>query len=126
MEVIITKEIALKAVLMGACEIPDIGKKISDCQFNDLVWASTKDIIKLEYPLWAYSSYGYGYGYGDGGYGYGSGYGDNGSGSGDGDGGYGYGGDGDNGYGSGYGGSGYGYGGSGYGLILEVLKLMEV
>ena len=108
---IVTKEIAVKALLFGACRIPKIGSKIEEYSQSDLIWAERLG-IKLKELLWIKSvdgsGDGSGYGSGDGsGYGYGDG-----SGSGYGDGyGYGYG----DGSGSGYGdGSGYGYG-SGYG-----------
>ena len=95
---LITKDIALKVVLHGACKIPPIGKKISDMPSPDLSWVDNakvftqKEVKKItgsNLPLYLLSGYGSGYGYGDGsgdGYGYGSGYGD-GDGYGDG---YGY------------------------------------
>ena len=104
----VTKELSLRAVLFGACKMPQIGRKIKDFSSADLCWAerilSQKEKNKFDRPLWTYSSSGSGDGDG---YSSGSGYGD---GSGDGSGsGYGYG------YGYGY---SYGYGdgdGSGYG-----------
>ena len=102
--VIVTKDLAIKTVLLGACRIPQVGKSIKEFSFDDLIWADTKKELKEKksLPLWTLGSYGYGSGYGYG-YGYGSGDGSGyGSGSGDGD------------------GSGDG---SGYGLINKVLNL---
>ena len=106
MQAVVTKHLALKAILLGACSAAakKIGMKITSLPTSDLIWAEergllnkkeTSDITGNNLPLWVQSGYGYGYGSGYGygyGYGYGSGYGD----------GYGYG------YGSGYG-DGYGY-----------------
>jgi hypothetical protein len=123
MEAVVTRELALKCVLMGACKAPTIGTKISQISTSHLIWAEDREIVsktdlkKLTgntLPLWVLS--GYGDGSGDG-YGSGSG---SGSGYGDGSGyGYGYG----DGYGSGYGdGDGYGSGyGDGDGLDLGSL-----
>jgi hypothetical protein len=123
----ITKELALKAVLFGACRIPRVGKKIGSLSFEDLLWAerilTNKEKNDLKRPLWVL---GYGYGYDNGDYGSGSGYG-YGSGCGSGSG-YGYYGYGDYGCGSGdYGcgsGDGYGYG-DGYGLINKALTTLK-
>ena len=104
----VTKELAIKAVLLGACAMPIIGTPISSLPQSDLIWANERGLdAESPRPAWALSRKGSGSGYGDGyGYGYGSG-----SGSGDG---YGYG------YGSG---SGYGSG-YGYGLITKVTALL--
>jgi hypothetical protein len=140
---IITRELSLKAVLLGACSVPPVGESLSSLGYGDLCWANDRaspeerQELAGGLPLWALSGYGNGdgYGYGDGdgyGDGYGYGYGD---GNGDGDGygdGYGYGdgdGDGDgygdgNGYGDGDGnGDGYGDGyGDGNGTIQQLFK----
>ena len=90
---IVTKEMAVKTILFGACKVPAVGNRIAGFSQSELIWAEQMlpiNGLKLKIPLWAMS----GSGYGDGdGYGYGSssGYG---SGYGDGDG---------SGYGSGYG-----------------------
>ena len=98
MEAVVSRELAIKVVLHGACRIPEVGKSFSEFSTSDLIWAEDKKIAAI--PLWVLSGYGdgygdgsgYGYGYGDGsgygdGYGYGSGYGDGyGSGAGSGDG----------------------------------------
>lgn len=101
----VTKELALKAVLHGACEVPKVGTTISELDANQLHWVATAGYITPaeviaatghDLPVWALSAAGSGsgdgYGSGDGdgyGYGYGSGYGygyGSGDGSGDGDG----------------------------------------
>jgi hypothetical protein len=89
---IITKELAIKAYLHGACRLPKIGGRVSDLSTSDLVWCEEKKFVTpldkkrmgVTLPVWVLSGYGYGYGsgYGDG-YGDGSGYG-SGYGSGDG------------------------------------------
>src|ERR1017187_6960815 len=94
----VTKDMAVRCILFGACYVPKIGKPISEIPVNDLIWSekmfNPQEIKAFGVPLWALSSSGYGDGdgYSDGyGYGYGSGsgsgdgYGD-GSGSGDGSG----------------------------------------
>ena len=86
---VITKQIALKAVLFGACYTPKVGKRFSEFSTSDLVWAERLK-IKNRLPICVLSGsgsgsgsgYGSGSGSGDG-YGYGNGYGD---GSGDGSG----------------------------------------
>ena len=82
----ITKEIALKAVLLGACSLPEIGMAISKLPTSSLIWAENKGMANREeiriatgfdLPLWVL--YGDGDGYGDGygdGDGSGEGYGD--------------------------------------------------
>jgi hypothetical protein len=61
----ISYDMALKAVLNGACDIPKIGIKICDLSFSDSVWAeiNLKNHIISKFPLWALTS---GYGSGDG------------------------------------------------------------
>jgi hypothetical protein len=95
----ITRRHALKAVLMRACFVPQVGLKDSALSTDNLIWAENNGIAEREeiiksggLPLWVRSGdgsgYGYGFGYGDGsgdGYGCGSGYGC-GNGDGDGDG----------------------------------------
>src|ERR1017187_4287122 len=93
----VSKDMAVRCILFGACYVPKIGKPISEIPVNDLIWSekmfNPQEIKDFGGPLCALSSSGYGDCYSDG---YGSGYG---SGSGDGDG-----------YGDGYGsGSGSGY-----------------
>ena len=62
----VTKEIALKVVLMGACRIPKIGSNASSFSTSALIWAEDHDIkIENDLPLWVLSS-GYGNGYGAG------------------------------------------------------------
>ena len=110
MDAVVTKDIAIRAVLAGACAVPKVGAKASTLSTEHLIWAeklfTAEELAALPIPLWAMSGYGDGYGNGDG-YGDGNGYG-NGYGNGDG-------------YGDGYGnGDGYGYGygngnGDGYG-----------
>ena len=120
---VVTKDIAIRAVLAGACRTPTVGSLVSSFSQSDLVWAeqlfSGEERKSFNIPLWVRSGYGSGYGHGDG---YGDGYGD---GSGDG---YGHGdGSGDgHGHGHGYGhGDGHGYGhgdgyGSGYGSGKDI------
>ena len=75
----ITKEIAIRAILHGACKIPKVGSLISEFSQSDLVWAEKMFLIDdFTQPLWTLSGSGSGSGYGSG---YGSG-----DGSGDGDG----------------------------------------
>ena len=87
----ITKEIAAKVLLFGACRAPKVGSRIDEQSQSDLIWAERMlpiKGIKIDVPLWTISvygsgsgsGYGYGYGYGSGdgygdgyGYGYGSG-----------------------------------------------------
>ena len=68
---IVTKELAIRAVLFGACRIPMVGKSIKDFSQPDLIWAerilSIKERKKIGLPLWVLGSgYGDGYGYGSG------------------------------------------------------------
>ncbi len=127
-ELIVTKEIAAKAILFGACKVPTVGNRMGQFSTSDLLWAERMMPIKgiiSRIPLWCLSETGDGNGYGDGnGNGYGNGYGyGNGNGYGDGNG---YG----NGYGDGYGngngngnGDGYGNGdGDGYKKLPELLN----
>ena len=116
---LITKEIAVRVVLAGACRIPPIGKKISDMSTSELDWVDSRKIFSdsevkkltgTTVPLYFLSISKDGSGYGSG-YGSGSGYGD---GSG-----YGYGDGSGSGSGSGYG-SGSGSG-SGSGLLEKAL-----
>jgi len=76
MDLKVTPELALKAVLMGACRMPEIGKKVEDFSFSDLVWGEKLfQSQELKIPLWACAKSGYGSGYGSGdGSGSGSGY----------------------------------------------------
>ena len=77
---VLTKELAIKAILHGACGVPDIGTPISSLSTHQLIWAEDRGIIPPELtealglPGWLLSGSGYGYGsgYGDG---YGDGYG---------------------------------------------------
>ena len=80
----VTKEIAKRCILFGACSVPKVGQLVSDFSFNNLVWAekmfTPKELKEFGLPLWIWSGYrygdGYGSGYGDGsgsGYGYGDG-----------------------------------------------------
>ncbi len=39
MEKIITKELAVKAILFGACRVPSVRKLISSFSQQDLIWA---------------------------------------------------------------------------------------
>ena len=75
--IVVTKEMAVKAILFGACKVPEVGSRISQYTQSDLIWAEQLLPIKkvvIDVPLWTLSGYGsgYGYGYGDGS-GYGSG-----------------------------------------------------
>ena len=113
---VVTKEFAVKAVLLGACILPEVGKPLKDFTFEHLIWAENAGVVDqktlakktgVNLPLWVRSGSGSGSGSG---YGSGSG---SGSGSGYGDG-----------YGSGSGsGSGYGYG-DGYGLIEKAFAIL--
>ena len=88
MKSVITRELAIKAVLHGACRIPRVGQEISRLSTEDLIWvenigcvtAEQKQSLGIKIPIWVLSVSGYGYGSGSGD-GYGSG---DGSGSGDG------------------------------------------
>lgn len=114
----VTKAIALKALLFGACKPAIVGSDVKEYSTSDLIWAEklfTEDQLKaFEIPLWLMS----GYGYRDGNDGYGEGYG-----YGDGKDGYSYG----NGSGNG---NGYGNGKDGYGcrcgeeLTKKILELV--
>ena len=131
----VTKDIAIRCILFGACSIPKVGQSVSDFSVSSLSWAekmfSLKELKAFGRPLWTFSGYGagsgssgYGDGYGDGSSDYGSsgyGDGDGSSGAGSGSSGYGYGyGDGSSGYGDGSSGYGDGYGdGSGYGKDID-------
>ena len=121
MEAVVTRELAIKAILHGACEAPEVGTPISKLSTSELIWVENAGFITLEeikkatgvsLPLWLCSGYGSGDGSGSGS-GYGDGYGS----------GYGYG----DGYGYGYGdGSGDGYGsGYGYGSGKDFAEILE-
>ena len=87
MEAVITKEVALRVFLHGACSAPTVGAKISSFPTSSLVWVEDRkcftanEIKKISgnnLPAWVLSGDGdgdgYGYGYGDGdGYGDGNG-----------------------------------------------------
>ena len=95
----VTTDIAVKAVLFGACRVPKVGKALSDFSTSELIWAERILPItglSLSRPLWTFSGDGNGYGYG---YGNGNGYGD--------------------GYGNGY---GYGYGNEKIEKAMQLLK----
>lgn len=124
MEPVVTKEMALKAVLCGSCYAPKVGKKIADHSVADLIWGEENKLFEgldKTIPIWALSRIGYGFGdssgYRDGsGYSFGDSSGD-GSGYGDG-------------YGDGYGcsdgyGAGEGYGsGEGYEKKFKDLEII--
>ena len=78
-EHLVTKDIAIRCVLFGACKVPKVGTPAKVFSFAGLAWAErmfTKaELKKVGVPLWALSGYGDGYGDGDG-YGNGYGYGD--------------------------------------------------
>ena len=78
----VTKDIAARSILFGACTVPKVGALISSFSVSDLFWAermfTALELKNFKLPLWTLSGYGSGYGYGNG---YGDGYG-NGSGSG--------------------------------------------
>ena len=63
---IITKEIAIRAVLFGACKIPPVGARISEFSTSDLIWAekilTQEEKKKMTLPLWVQSENGDGYG----------------------------------------------------------------
>lgn len=64
-ELIVTKKIAAKAILFGACKVPSVGSRISEFSTSDLVWAEQMLPIKgfeLKLPLWVLSGSGSGYG----------------------------------------------------------------
>ena len=74
---VVTKAMAAKAILFGACDAPEVGSPIDGFSTSDLIWAERllpMDGFKTKLPLWTMSSSGYGYGYGSGD-GYGDGYG---------------------------------------------------
>ena len=86
MEAVITKDLAIKAVLHGSCRIPKVGEPISRLSTQDLIWVEEKGFVSesdkkkmgVNLPLWVLSGdgsgSGSGSGYGDGsgsGYGYG-------------------------------------------------------
>jgi hypothetical protein len=90
---LITYNLSLKAVLMGACDVPPVGENLSSLPYSDLTWMdSFADYADREWltgglPLWAAASSGNGDGdidgVGDGygavyphGAGYGAGYSD--------------------------------------------------
>src|SRR3990167_5312582 len=73
---IVTRDMALRIALHGACFIPEIGRNVSKFNTFDLIWVEDKKIfdkaeVKSELPLWALSVEGFGNGYG-----YKNGYGD--------------------------------------------------
>lgn len=59
----VTVNLAVKAVLMGACRIPEVGKRVKDFSFSDLVWGERlftgRERKKFKVPLWCYGT-GYG------------------------------------------------------------------
>ena len=69
---VVTKDIAIRAVLAGACTVPKVGAKASTLSTEHLIWAeklfTAEELAALPIPLWAMSGdgYGNGYGYGDG------------------------------------------------------------
>lgn len=68
----VTKDIAIRAILSGACYVPKIGTPVSEIPAGDLIWSermfSKTELEKMKIPLWVLSGYGYGdgSGYGDG------------------------------------------------------------
>lgn len=48
MDALITKELALKAILHGACELPKIGAKISSLSTSTLIWAQEHSLVTRE------------------------------------------------------------------------------
>ena len=75
MKMICTKEIALKAVLHGACKIPKVGRPIQRFSRSELIWVEESFYKNPtgKIPLWCMadgsgdgSGYGSGYGCGDG------------------------------------------------------------
>ena len=85
MEHVITRDLAIQAILRGACRIPEIGRRVSSLSTADLAWAEDNNLVPEEVkaqfniPIWCLSDNGDGIGeYGDGGSdgsGYGRGYG---------------------------------------------------
>ena len=75
----VTKDMAIRAILHGACSPPVVGKEISSLPQSNLIWAEERGIISPKekaaavLPAWALAKSGYGDGYGDG-YGSGDGY----------------------------------------------------
>ena len=71
---VVTKELAARAILFGACSVPKIGTSAKDIDVGDLIWAekifSAKELKAFKFPLWTLSGSGsgdgYGYGSGDG------------------------------------------------------------
>ena len=74
----VTKDMAIRCILFGACYVPKIGKPVSEISTGDLIWAkkmfSDAELKAFGQPLWTFSGSGSGYGSGYG-YGYGDGYG---------------------------------------------------
>lgn len=75
MEAVVTKDIALRILLHGACSgsIPKVGNLISQFSTSELIWVEDRKVFTDEeikkttgvsLPLWICS--GYGYAYGDG------------------------------------------------------------
>jgi len=66
----VTKDIAIRCVLFGACTIPKVGRKISEFGSGDLSWAerifSLKELKSFARPLWTLAGSGSGSGYGSG------------------------------------------------------------
>ena len=66
----VTKEIAIKAILFGACSIPKIGQDASEFSVSSLSWAerlfSPKELKAFGRPLWTFSRSGSGSGSGSG------------------------------------------------------------
>ena len=63
----VTKEIAVKAVLLGACKLPSVWATVSSFSFSELLWAHSAGIGEKsanELPLWARSGSGSGSGSG--------------------------------------------------------------
>lgn len=64
----VTKDIAVRCILFGACSIPKVGEAGSDFSVSNLAWAekmfSVKELKAFGRPLWTFS--GSGDGYGDG------------------------------------------------------------
>lgn len=66
---VITREIALRAVLCGACKVPEVGRPVSDLSQSALIWAEDAGIaegVKAPLPIWVLSGSGSGDGDGDG------------------------------------------------------------
>ena len=71
---VVTKDLAIRAILYGACKVPKVGAPAREFSTADLIWAERifepKELKAFELPLWVLS------GSGDGsGSWYGSGYG---------------------------------------------------